>query len=130
MNIRPSRMITAPRIFDRPAEWAVSAAPTLLTAIPSGPNSTENPMTNSSVPSMTLARGWAFGRAGTAVIVTPAPAPPPVPAMAVLGTSAAPAISAVAVAAVAVSVALAAVPDIPVTYERYPGTSGRQHGDR
>src|SRR5215472_14776106 len=123
-NIRPSRIVIPPRIWVSPVLCVLSNWPRPPTARPYTAKTSENPTTNSAVPA--TARPLA-GVAGpvTAARVRVVTAPPSAAAAAV---SAAPVPSSASVPAAALPAAPA--PDIPVMYDRYPGTSGRQHGDR
>src|SRR5258708_8192765 len=100
-NSRPSAMVSAPSTCVRPCWCSLSAVPRLPNATPYVVNRAENPSTNSAVPATTLLRR---GRAGTSA--DGAPALTEVPA------------------------GWAPAPDMPVTYDRSPATSGRHHGHR
>ena len=124
-NSRPSRIVTPPSTRVMPSTCVCSNWPTPPTARPIRQNTAEKPRTKSAVPATARPRG---GEAGVAAevrarVVTPPDAP--------VATAAPPA-SAVRSASATATVApvSASAPDIPVMYARYPGTSGRQQGDR
>src|SRR4051794_21211411 len=118
-NSRPRTMVTAPRICVSSRACPVSRCPRPPRAAPYATKTSENPSTNSAVPATTRPRGGPAGvtASGGAAIATAEPA-------------AAEAAGAVAAAPSAVAVADPPAPAMPVTKDRYPGTSGRQHGDR
>ena len=100
---------------------ALNSWPRPPTARPVRANTAEKPATNSAVPATVRPVCRAAGAAAFALarVVTPPSAP------ATLAASASPP-SPVRSAGTAV----ASAPDMPVMYARYPGTSGRQHGER
>src|SRR5579863_9779535 len=122
-NSSPSRMVTPPRICVTRRACPVSRWPSPPRSAPYVTATTENPRTNSAVPATTrlfagTGTAGATGRAATASPEAPDPAPAPDPP----GPGAPPAGAGPGLPVPA--------PAIPVTNERYPGTSGRQQGDR
>src|SRR5580692_3687204 len=123
-NSSPSTIVTAPSTRVSSESCALNSWPRPPTARPVRAKTAEKPATNSAVPATVRPVCRAAGAVAFALarVVTPPSAP---------ATLAAPASVLPATPSAAGSVvAVASAPDMPVMYARYPGTSGRQHGER
>src|SRR6185437_606057 len=117
-NSSPSTTVTPPRIRVSSESCADSSSPRPPTASPVRANTAENPATNSAVPATVRPVRLAVDGVAAFVLAW------------VVTLPAALVNSPLAAVAGAVSVTVASAPDMPVMYARYPGTSGRQHGER
>src|ERR1700722_8972397 len=114
-NSSPSRIVTPPSTRVSVESCALNSCPSPPTASPARENTAEKPTTNSAA------------RARARVATPPPEAASASPSAA---TGFAPAFAVPVSASAASGAAVASAPDMPVMYARYPGTSGRQHGER
>src|ERR1700722_16845935 len=129
-NSSPSRIVTPPSTRVSVESCALNSCPSPPTASPARENTAEKPTTNSAVPATVRPVRRPAGAAARARARVVPPPPEAAPASPSAATGFAPAFAVPVSASAASGAAVASAPDMPVMYARYPGTSGRQHGER